>query len=296
MPIDLSNPKPGLYPGLDFEEYKALPFLNNSYLRLVDDSPQEFKYAVDNPDAGEGDSGAKSLGTGTHMLLFEPAKFNALRVAPPINPTTGKAFGVDSQKFQQFAAANPGKIVVSDADLAAMTAMVRSIRANPEMAKLLNQAVAFEESMLWRDPVTGLMCKGRLDGRCPRAILDIKTTRSIRGFRKSMVEFFYHTQQFLYLEGLQTLGHPIEAMYFCLVRSEPPYATKVVTIGPDTMLAAATLVNEWRAKIKRCIERGSWPGPQGDPTEPDYMPCEELEAPAWYLQQFMDSENSVMAA
>lgn len=295
--IDASNPAPGLYPGISFDRYCSIPLLNHSTLKRLKDSPMHFRWAMDNPLEASTESDSKRLGTGTHMLLFEPEKFNTLRIAPPINPSTGNPYGSDSKKWAEYAAAHPGKFIVSDAEIEDMKAMVQSIRSNPGAATLLDAATSFEETAVWRDPTTGLWCKGRMDARVEgRCLIDLKTTRSLATFGRSIIDYSYHTQNVMYCEGIEAMGRPENTMLFVAVENTAPFATQVFEIGEDTLAMAREILRGWRETIVRCQKTGRWYGPQGDPTAPDFQLVTKIEAPAWYFQRFQDAEEHAIAA
>ncbi len=295
--IDASNPVPGFHAGVSFERYVSIPLLNHSTIKLAAKSPKHFRWALDNPEEAATESDSKRLGTGTHMLLFEPEQFNSLRIAPPINPKTEKPYGSDSQKWAEYAAANPGKFIVSDQEVTAMRQMVESIRSNPGASDLLDAATSFEETAIWRDPITGLWCKGRLDGRVEGVcLLDIKTTRDLATFPRSIIDYSYHTQNVWYCDGMEAMRRPETKMIFIAVENTAPYDCQVVEIEEETLSMARELVRGWRETVRRCQQTGRWYGVQGDPLDLSYRRVTTVGAPAWYRQKFMDAEETQLAA
>lgn len=178
-----------------------------------------------------------------------------------------------------------------------MRQMVESIRSNPGASDLLDAATSFEETAIWRDPITGLWCKGRLDGRVEGVcLLDIKTTRDLATFPRSIIDYSYHTQNVWYCDGMEAMRRPETKMIFIAVENTAPYDCQVVEIEEETLSMARELVRGWRETVRRCQQTGRWYGVQGDPLDLSYRRVTTVGAPAWYRQKFMDAEETQLAA
>ena len=97
-------------------------------------------------------------------------------------------------------------VAVTEAERDQVLGMVDALRANPEVAAMLDSGEP-EVSAFWQEQ--GAWCRARFDLLGPVAY-DYKTTEdaSARGFEHAMATYGYHQQADFYLRGLRALGHP----------------------------------------------------------------------------------------
>lgn len=279
-------PVPGVYPRVPFETYVSWPALNHSTLRHMARSPRHFKHALDHPDKSETDS--KRFGTAAHCLVLEPARFAGDVVRAPINEKTGRPYGSDTKAWAEYAALRPGKIVMTDEEIADLKGLSDAVFADEDAAALLGIKSGLSEvCIVWDCPITGLRCKGRVDRWIPRenkrvVRVDVKSTECAdwSEFSHSVVKYGYHTQEAFYAIGCRALGFDGDGGLIVAAESAAPYGINVATIDDDTVAIGDKLVREWLGRVKHCLSTGLWPG--------YFRPCPKFKAPEWYFKRFAD--------
>jgi hypothetical protein len=194
------------------EDYRAFPAINNSLLKCQ--TLAEMYALITAPQ--QKDTEALAVGTLADMAILTPeepitSRFVAADV--PINPTTNKAYGLDTKKAEEAVeaarAANPGKFVVSLDVFLDYQTQLAAIRAAFNRSALC--VAALENAML---QVTGIMWHPRFncwvkwkpdvlptksDGVSGWAIRDLKTSRHhVSKFEKDCREFDYFGQAVWY--------------------------------------------------------------------------------------------------
>lgn len=219
--------KQGIYSDISNEDYHAFPAISNSYLSRLDKCPAAAKVPQET-------TAAMAFGSAAHCYILEgPEVFAAQFAVAPVcdkRTTAGKAL------FAEFQSANEGKTVISVADANQIIAMSKAVHAHPFASKLLASGKA-EQSIFWADPLTGLQMKVRPDWlpNCGVAV-DLKTTTDAeeRAFTRSILNFGYHRQAALYLDGINAVcGGGYDAFIFIAVEKEEPHRVEVYTLGDD---------------------------------------------------------------
>ena len=137
---------------MNFEEYRAIKAVNFSSLKSMKKSPKQFKYDLEH---GIADSTGKALGRATHTAVLEPEKFNEEYA---IYDGERRA-GADWKLFEK---ENAKKQILKRAEAEHCLRIAREVHANPVAAHYLSKGQA-EKTILWKDRVTGLDCKARID-------------------------------------------------------------------------------------------------------------------------------------
>lgn len=275
--MKIAAPKPGKYPNTPFDLYALWDARNHSQLRLIERSPLHFQQSVLE------DSPAKIVGRAAHLCLLEPHAFAEQVMLAPVNPKTGKSYGYDTLMYAGAAAECPGSILLSEEDMEACMAMRKAVWAHPGARDILAEQAVSELSCVWKDGASGILCKMRGDRVSGRWWVDFKTTEDASpvAFARSVVDYGYDTAQAFYDLGRK--AHGITATPVLIVaEKKPPYAVAVYEIGEQTMGTARTRVNEWMARLERCLREKAWPGYDEAITT--------IEAPVWHLKKFADAE------
>ena len=261
-----------LNPGLSmkFSEYAAAPGCNFSTLKHMAISPKHYRHAL---ETSREDNVAMILGRAAHTAVFEPKRFQL-------------EFAVwsDSRRtnaYKEFAAEceAQGRAVLKTEEYETVQAIRDSVRGTSPVAKLLEKGRP-EVSLFWRNPQTGIECKGRLDWIAGRtAILDLKTTISIdeSWFSKQAWKMNYFHQAAMYREGYDVSSGRGTILPFGIIAVErkPPYACRLFWLDEDSLEIAHGEYNSWLEQVRDCKEKGVWPGP---------LPVEsQMKAPAWAM-------------
>ncbi len=162
--------------------------------------------------------------------------------------------------------------------------MAEQIERHP-VASALFQSGAAEQTIVWRDEVTKVLCRARPDWLTEndgRAVsVDYKTSDSVepRALARSFAKFGYHQQDDWYLDGLRSLGHDDPAFLFVCQEKTPPYLISIVQLDHRARTIAAAKNHAARTIYARCTETGIWPGYSGDSIE-------LLSLPGWADKEY----------
>ena len=205
------------------------------------------------------DTLGRAMGREVHRLILEPDS-EPDYVIWEGGDRRGKA-------WKEFEAANFGKTIFKPNEVAHCNKMAEAVASHPA-AKSLLKGCAFEYVLEWRDPQTGLACKGRLDAVKPGVLIDIKSCASIgpRQFARTAAEMGYHLQLAHYSNGIKAIrGYFPAKIYIIAVEVRPPYDVAVYEIGPEPMEIAQMELAYTMKLLKTCIDRQEWPGIASEP-------------------------------
>lgn len=243
---------------LSNEQYHDQPALNKSGLVQLAKSPAhyfEWYHATD----GE-PTKAMILGTAVHTAVLEPGKFDqSVIIAPQIDKRT-KAGKAEWASFQEKA---EGKIVLTQEDADAIEGMKASVYNNMTAYDLLLEGKP-EQSVFFKDPANGFLCKVRPDWYTPyKEVVDIKTCidASYDGFSRAIANFKYHWQALFYLNGLTAVTETEHTKFiFIAIEKEPPYAVAVYESTKEMLDTASRQVTPILKVYAQCLKTDAWPG------------------------------------
>ena len=253
------------------EEYDAIDAVNFSTLKWMSVSPARYLYATTHQ---EPDRAAFVRGRSAHAAVFEPATFDARFVVYPGATRRGK-------EFDAFARANQGNEIVTAKERSLAVAISAAVRAHPIASALLDTVIATEQTVTWIDPVTGANCKGRVDGRAPTSVIELKTTKCAlpRIFAADAARRYYHAQLAMYCDGCGCNDGCIIA-----VEATAPHTVVVYHVAPDhvgddglpvagPLDAGRDVYRQWLDRRAECTASGVWAGVADGVVE--------MELPAW---------------
>lgn len=161
-----------------------------------------------------------------------------------------------------------GKTPLLAKDKAAVDDMAAALRAHPRAAALLAPGSGRAEvSLFWRDWVTGVQRRGRLDwltvheGRT--TIVDYKTCASAEPsqVRKSVANFGYHQQHAWYVDGAHALDVADDARFlFVFQEKTAPFLVTVVELDGEAVRTGRAKNDEALRVFADCQASGVWPG------------------------------------
>ena len=232
-PIEkIEPPAPGVYSDISFKDYLAFDAVSNSYLGRLDKCPAAAQVPVK-------ETPAMILGRATHALVLEGKEVfdKTSAILPDINRRTnaGKA------EYADFQLANVGKSIITKDQADDIKLMRLAVEQHPAAGKILKEGLS-EQTVIWKDKGTGLICKSRVD-RSPkpstRVLADLKTAASADSrlwFNKAH-QFGYFRQGGLYLDAVNShIEDPdkhFTEFIFIVVEKEPPYRVEVYGIDAD---------------------------------------------------------------
>lgn len=250
-------PAAGLHLNVPERVYREWPALNQSTLKQMARTPAHAKWEIDHPREP---SPEMLKGTALHYAVLTPSLFSE-RIAqrPDCDRRTkeGKAI------YAEFVARNEGKVILSRDDHDEVVGMAEGIRRSSKAMALLESPGACEASMVWRDPKSGLDCKGRADRiTASGMIVELKSAASAEmdDFRRDIKRLAYHVQAAWYCWGhaLATGTPATHAMI--VVENTPPHEARVFVLDDERMATGAVKARRWLDRYARCLRSGSWPG------------------------------------
>lgn len=272
----------GIYVGLSFAEYAAIKAVNHSRLGLMSLSPKH--YQDPKPWLGRAGVVGNLIHTGAteattlaeRYAVADPWHLDQENTDKSGNPSKSKSTNYYRAKAAEFEKVNEGREIVSRDEYDTMRGVVKSIEADPLANKLINGPGKSEVTIVWEDPETGILCKGRIDRLGDDYIADIKSTVKLFEFERVIATHHYHRQQAFYRYGWSVLnGGELLDCYIVAVEKDPPFAVRSAPLS-DAALDQGD--REWRRLLNRvaeCHESGCWPGPESP---------ESWELPAWAVQ------------
>ncbi len=316
---DASAPeiKPGIYYGLSFEEYRAIPAINKGGLDLLAKSPQHHYAANLAPDrTPEKETPAMRHGRAIHHAVLEPDKFAEIwrqKPTPEMYPNHLDTADQYKARCLELGLTQTGtKGILKSKILAAelskdvpLTPFFDDLVENLskfellsedefaaclEIAERVTQAAAFSElfpegkaeaTIVWVCPRTGLLRKGRIDWLADdlSSITDLKSARdaSIRGFTKALGEYNIHRQAYSYSEGVYQITGTRPKMFNFAVFEKEP------PYAAGFYYASQTTLELGRLEDNELMDRYARCVRDGHwPCYPDEL--QPLDPPAWRVQ------------
>jgi hypothetical protein len=291
--------EPGIHPGLSMGEYLALPFMSASKLEQLRRSPLHYQHSL---LAGPSSSPAMELGSALHLLLLEPLLFaTAYRVAGPCEQplksgarkgepcgNTGAALHSDLGWLCGVHMKGCGDGIeggfqtISADDDTAVRAMCASILSHPRARTLFEGSGAYEVTVVFDDPETGVRCKIRPDRLIERAgmLVDVKTTRDAAtwAFPRDAENRGYFRKMAFYRRGLRAAGWPYASAAVVAAESGAPYDLICYLLEEDDLDGAEKEVVRLLRTFRTCEEMNVWPG-----YAQEFQP---MRRPAWAKEDF----------
>ncbi len=272
----------GIYKNLPNEVYHASQGLSNSKMKylLPSHCPKEFWYEELSGLAQKKESPAFDIGTAVHTLVFEPLEFTSrfycVQEMPKRNTTIGKA------AYESVMQKSYGKIILDGDDRKLVVAMADSVKSHAMWKSVKgDKSGCVEDSIAWNDEESGVLLRSRPDFYTDDIIIDLKTTRdsSPGSFQKSVVDYAYHRQAALAIDGLNKLtGREYKNVVLFVVDKNPPHLVRCYVLA-DSAIEQGRYEYKYACKeYKKGIESGSW----------DSFPevIEDLDLPQWGYKVF----------
>lgn len=166
-------------------------------------------------------------------------------------------------------------------------AMAVALREHPIAASLLDPAggAAAEQTLVWRDEETGVMCRALLDWlRTPipgqrLVVPDYKTSHEVDpdSISKALASYAYYGQGAWYTEATEKLGLSTGQPAFVLIfqRKTAPHLVVCAQVMPDDLGRGHERNRMARHLYRWCSEQDAWPGYADDRVLPVYLPSWE---------------------
>jgi len=256
-------------------EYNQAEGIRRSDLWKMEDSPQKFKYYLENPVE---QTAAMAFGSACHKYILEgPDAFcEEYAVAPNVDKRTKAG----KEAWEAFSAENEGKTAVSSDDADTFLLMDDMI-ANCKLAeKLIHGKGETEQAFFWTDPETGEKCKIKVDRlvKFNRRwyVVDYKTTACAETFHfnSDIWKMGYYMQAGMYCEGVKIARKLRKMPGFLFVAQEKkaPFSVNVIEVSEELMNAGVAKFHQLLEKYHDCKALDQWPGYVGDVPNDAYVP------------------------
>lgn len=214
---------------------------------------------------------ALDFGRAAHCALLEPSVFERRYVVmPDFGPqradadkgvTTEQGRENKKRKREWLDAHAEATHFLAFEDMRTIRGISESLGRHPLASKLLEHGVP-ELTLRWRDPETGLECKGRVDYDAADIFLfaDLKTCEdaSPEAFARDARKYGYRRQDALYSKGTRVLERPRDFLFICVEKADP---WPVAIYRIDEAAAAMGAEQNARAmdRMAVCLEENNWP-------------------------------------
>lgn len=287
---------PGWYDRVPISVYHSAritsePSVSSSGLRkLWQKSPKHF-YAEwpYNPgydaEVDSEESEAFTIGRAAHHLFLGEDAFSLQFIERPAKivsrkdglvPWNGNRTEAIAFMAQQTAV---GRTVLTPNNVKAIKGMAKSLSEEPLAIDLLQGPV--EQTLIARDPETGIWLKGRPDviPTADGTFADLKTTPSVLDIdlKMTLKKFGYNQQGALLWEICELLGLPFDGFALVFIEKKYPYCARVVELTDDDLGRGRLQNRAMIRQLKKCIDGRIWPGPGKSDAEYFSIPKQEAE-------------------
>ena len=263
--IDFRNQPPGYEQGIydiSFETYQAIPALNSGKLKQLRRTPAHFKAALEGPPKEITPQLQRTFDKGKAFDIFVlDGGLEALKKLVSIEP------GISRQKKEyqlwKEGAVKANKLILSQTEFLGAVEMAGAAYRKKTFSHLFANGHP-HRVIVWRDPATGLWCKGEIDWiTADGIVVDLKSTADAGFwfFNRNSKRLGYVNQGAFYLAGLTAVtGYRHTEFRLAAVEVDPPHESQV--FKPDWLrLSEADNENRERmATLLRCLETDEWPG------------------------------------
>jgi len=120
--------------------------------------------------------------------------------------------------------------------------MARNVKA---IAGGLLQGGVAEQAFFSEFDGIPVKCKADYYIESAGVVIDLKTTKSIKDFKKSILDYGYGTQSAFYLDVLRSLEKPAQRFIFILVETSKPYMVSVQEMQIESIEEGRTIYSEY---------------------------------------------------
>ncbi|NUU26096.1 MAG: recE [Streptomycetaceae bacterium] len=184
-----------------------------------------------------------------------------------------------------------GKVPILAAELQAVDAMAKAIRAHPLASVLFDpdRGGRPEQTLFWTDKEFDVLRRARIDWLpAPRTdgrllVPDYKSTASAEpaAFTKSVFAYGYDVQAVFYTDGVRALGLADDvAFLFVAQEKTAPFLVTVHQLDDVSLGIGRTKVDRALATYEECLLTGEWPGYSTD--------VDLVTPPPWLARQYED--------
>lgn len=278
----------GIHYGISREEYGRIKAINQTLLKKILFSPAEFR-ADQLGLLPEKESKVFAFGTAWHTYVLEGVEVFVDRylVTPKVDRRTKKG----KADWAAFLITAAGREILDAEEWERAKGMGEAVRTHPGASRIFERGPETECAIVWRDAITGELCKCLLDCLIDDewvTLADLKSAISAAeaDFARQLANYGYAFQAAFYLSGARAILGDRDCNFVFVpcekeakqVNSKGQLVHGCATwqVAPRTLRKGWEHVREALELYATCKQSGNWPGYSDD--------VQELEAPAWYLK------------
>ncbi len=272
--------EPGAYSDIDNEDYHRNadllpgPSLSSSGAkRILSMSPYHYWYDSPlNPERpAEDDKPHLNIGKAAHdLILLEDRWPDFYHVTPEgFSRAASKKFASDIAAADEAQA--EGLTILRHDDAETVKAVADAILANKQAVMALSNGVT-EETLAWKDPLTGVWLRARPDfrpasiaeGRAVRVLADLKfmapTFCAPSGFGRAIDNFGYHQSAAFYFDGIKAIyGEEPTHWLNIVVEKDAPHTVSLYELPAEDIQRGRMLNRKAIRIFAECLEADHWP-------------------------------------
>lgn len=284
--------KPGVYDGIDAEEYHADPvpagsLSHSGAVRLLEPScPALFHYERTH---GRPNRKTFELGHAAHHMALGDG-VDIVEVAG--DGASPDEWRTKTTKAEVAAVRARGAVPLKPREYGQVREMRDALLSHPVARRLLVEGEGVvEASLFWVDDPSGIWRRARLD-RLPKPrhdgrmiVPDYKSAESANpeAFARAAASYGYAMQAAWYSDGVQALGLADDvAFVFVVQEKSPPYLVEVVALDEAALRIGRKRNRQAIDVYRECVRTNRWPG---------YTPDDEVtyvSLPSWYELKYED--------
>ena len=248
------------------KDYFAIDALSNSDFRLLKESVLHYE----NKHLFPISSASMIIGSAVHCLVLEPHTFQETYIVEDFlhcdkasntklykqnkalwlesinakNVSEKIKIGKDDKSWYYTI---DDKIVLSSKNFKSVAEMAE--RVNAIAGNFLSNGVA-ERAFISDFDGVPVKCKADYYREDLGVVIDLKTTKSIKDFKKSILEYGYGTQSAFYTDVISSLGYRVDTFLFILVETTAPYMVSIQEMSYEGIEEGRAIYSEllqtWR--------------------------------------------------
>lgn len=273
MPDLATLPGPGVYELTDEEYFSpqlASSTLSSTGVRELLVCPAKFRHNQLHPRPPKR---TFDVGHAAHQLVLGAGPELVLFPGTGANP---EAWQKTDDKEAVAALRAAGKVPLRPSDWATVHAMADAIEQHPHAPKLLTRGKP-EQTLIWEDAATGVLCRAKADLLRPDGIVDYKTCDNAGGdsLVRSVWNYGYGVQAAFYLRGFRARFPGVDPFFaFIAQEKDAPYLTQVFQLSDRALAYGDRQCAQALERYRDCTAASQWPGYPSDEIT-------EIDLPGW---------------
>jgi len=233
------------------DEYDEIKAVNFSTLKHIEGSALNYLYERDHKKPP---TSAMGFGTVCHVAHLEPEIYDAGKVIVESNRGT--------KGFEKESALYPNSFCVTANEDQIIRWQRQAFKKNKSHDLFFSGEQKVEHAIAWKDPETGLTCKGIIDLFVESAVVDLKTSAYTEEhlWLNQFYGKFYHAQIVMYHDALKELDGRDRACVIVKLETTPPYDVVPYVLPNEVVVSGRNTYCRWLWRLKTCWEAGTYPG------------------------------------